>query len=185
MKGCASEQDIYASPDECCPCQYDDHLNDEKQIYTDSAFNTSVYKNKNARYQIRHAEDIDICKKELIQHAKRPCQITVKLSLDHVISHEPSLYKKDHGKRVGDYGKAVQKGQLPVVPSVDLPERSDNELDDGKPHDELERIRDQPSGDIGRILYDRHECHFDNLNRHIQVVDQFPVCFSHFILPAP
>ena len=83
-----------------------------------------------------------------------------------------------------DHGQAVQKGQLPVVPPVYLPERLHDKLDDRESHDKLERIRDHPSGDVGRILNDRHDSHFDDLGRHVHVMDQFPECFSHLQPPC-
>ena len=86
---------------------------------------------------------------------------------------------------MGYNGQSVKESKLPVVPPVDLSERLHNKFDDGKSHDELERIRNQPPGYVGRIFYYCHDRHFEHVHCHIQIMNQFPACFSHLILPAP
>ena len=76
-----------------------------------------------------------------------------------------------------DYGKTVKKSKLTVVPTVDLTELFHHELDYGIAHNELQRIRDQPSGDARRVLNDGKECHFDVLAGYVKVMAE---CMQHF-----
>ena len=52
-------------------------------------------------------KDVDVCKKELVHHAKRPRQVTVKFPFHDIIPHEPSLDEKDHRQGMGDHGNPI------------------------------------------------------------------------------